>query len=134
MDDLVNHPKHYATHPSGIECIEITEHLSGNLANAFKYLFRCDQKGAKQTDLEKANWYVQRELARLHTLEKSSMYFPYGLGGHLCEKCRKIISHEPDHARAFAMALIVEAAVDPSTHHAVSLLTKAHGHLRNIKL
>ena len=32
--DPVNHPKHYTEHPSGIECIQITEHMGFNLGNA----------------------------------------------------------------------------------------------------
>lgn len=62
--DLVNHPPHYTSHPSGIECIQVTEHMSFNLGNAIKYLWRADEKGSPITDLEKARWYVEREIAR----------------------------------------------------------------------
>ena len=40
MSDTVNHPAHYNTHPSGVECIEITEHFNFNIGNAIKYLWR----------------------------------------------------------------------------------------------
>ena len=40
----VNHPKHYNAHPSGIECIDVGEHMSFNLGNAVKYIWRCDLK------------------------------------------------------------------------------------------
>ena len=43
-EDPVNHPKHYTNHPSGIECIQITEHMGFNLGNALKYIWRCDLK------------------------------------------------------------------------------------------
>ena len=60
-EDLINHPKHYTSHPSGVECIEVAEELSFCLGNAFKYLFRCSEKGARHADLEKALWYIERE-------------------------------------------------------------------------
>ena len=70
MADLVNHPPHYTSHParcqcgSGIECIQITEHMNFCLGNALKYIWRCGLKGDKVEDLEKAIWYLNRELAR----------------------------------------------------------------------
>jgi hypothetical protein len=60
--DAVNHPAHYTSHPSGIECIEITEHMGFNLGNALKYIWRADLKGDVLEDLRKAAWYVQREI------------------------------------------------------------------------
>ncbi|MDT4813065.1 hypothetical protein FQZ97_460360 [compost metagenome] len=61
--DMVNHPPHYKGHPSGIECIEVTERLPFNLGNAFKYVFRHRCKNGRE-DLEKARWYLARELDR----------------------------------------------------------------------
>lgn len=63
-DDAVNHPKHYCAHPSGIECIQITEHMNFCLGNAVKYIFRADEKGKPVEDLKKALWYIQREIER----------------------------------------------------------------------
>jgi len=62
--DSVNHPKHYTAHPSGIECIQITEHMGFNLGNAMKYIWRADEKNNAVEDLRKAVWYVQREIAK----------------------------------------------------------------------
>lgn len=62
--DPVNHPTHYTSHPSGIECIEITRHMGFNLGNAFKYIWRADLKGNSIEDLEKAVWYIQDEIAK----------------------------------------------------------------------
>lgn len=62
--DLVNHPPHYTKHPSGVECIQITEHMGFNLGNAVKYIWRADEKGNALQDLEKAAWYVNRELEK----------------------------------------------------------------------
>ena len=64
VNDPVNHPNHYTSHPSGIECIQITEHMGFNLGNVIKYLWRADMKGALIEDLEKAEWYLQREIQR----------------------------------------------------------------------
>jgi hypothetical protein len=60
--DPVNHPKHYTNHPSGVECIQITEHMGFNLGNAIKYIWRSDLKNDAIEDLKKAVWYVQREI------------------------------------------------------------------------
>ena len=60
--DVVNHPPHYTTHPSGIECIQITEHMGFNLGNAIKYIWRADLKGNSIEDLKKAVWYITREI------------------------------------------------------------------------
>lgn len=64
MSDPIN-PQHYRSSPSGIECIQVTEHLGFCIGNAIKYLWRCGQKGDAIEDLEKARWYVDREIARL---------------------------------------------------------------------
>jgi hypothetical protein len=64
MNDPVNHPKHYTSHPSGIECIQITEHMGFNLGNALKYIWRCDLKNDDIEDLDKAIFYIQREKAK----------------------------------------------------------------------
>lgn len=61
--DPVNHPSHYTSHPSGVECITITEHMSFTLGNAIKYIWRADLKNGTQ-DLEKAIWYLNRELEK----------------------------------------------------------------------
>lgn len=62
--DPVNHPQHYTSHPSGIECIEITRHMNFNLGNAIKYLWRASLKGGVE-DLKKAIWYISDEIKRL---------------------------------------------------------------------
>ena len=70
--DSVNRPKHYTQHPSGVECIQVTEHYNFCVGNAIKYLWRAGLKGdsmdpkQKQIeDLKKAIWYIQREIENL---------------------------------------------------------------------
>ena len=62
--DPVHHPQHYTQHPSGIECIQITEHMGFSLGNAAKYIWRADLKDDAIQDLEKAAWYIAREIER----------------------------------------------------------------------
>jgi len=64
VSDSVNHPSHYNAHPSGVECIDVVEHMGFNLGNAIKYIWRADEKGSALEDLRKAAWYVDRELQR----------------------------------------------------------------------
>ena len=71
--DNVNHPKHYTSDPSGIECIDITRHRNFNIGNAIKYLWRAGLKidadkssiNKQIEDLEKAVWYIVDEIHRL---------------------------------------------------------------------
>ncbi len=62
----VDHPPHYCSHPSGVEVIQITEHMNFCLGNAIKYILRAGLKTPDPTrDLRKSMWYIQRELDRL---------------------------------------------------------------------
>jgi hypothetical protein len=61
-EDPVNHPAHYTAHPSKIECIQITEHMGFCLGNAMKYIWRADLKADAIEDLQKAVWYINREI------------------------------------------------------------------------
>jgi hypothetical protein len=68
QNDPVNHPKHYTEHPSGVECIQITEHMGFNLGNAIKYIWRADLKNGLE-DLKKAEWYIKREINKRQQAE-----------------------------------------------------------------
>jgi hypothetical protein len=64
--DPVNHPPHYNSHPSGVECIAITQHMNFCLGNAIKYIWRAGLKAPNAIeDLRKARWYIDREIERL---------------------------------------------------------------------
>jgi hypothetical protein len=60
--DPVNHPAHYKV--GGIETIDFIEAkgLNYNLGNVVKYVTRADHKGERRENLEKALWYLKREL------------------------------------------------------------------------
>lgn len=65
--DYVNHPPHYTSHPKGIECIDVIEECPyPNLANVMRYTWRVSWGGKwdDTEDLEKAAWYIGREIAR----------------------------------------------------------------------
>jgi hypothetical protein len=67
IPDPIN-PGHYRSHPSGVECIQVTEHLDFLTGNAIKYLWRAPNKAditEQIIDLEKARWYIERRIALL---------------------------------------------------------------------
>ena len=65
-NDPVNSPSHYRSHPSGVECIQIVEHMSFNIGNCIKYLWRAGLKDIAPPlqDLKKAQWYLNREIEK----------------------------------------------------------------------
>lgn len=71
--DNVEHPSHYTSHPSGIECIEITRHYCFSIGNAIKYLWRAglkkdaslSDKQKEIEDLNKAIWYINDRIKQL---------------------------------------------------------------------
>ena len=70
MVDNVNYPPHYRAHASGVECIEITEHMNFCLGNAIKYIWRAGLKKDAVEDLKKAVWYVNREIKRVEKIKE----------------------------------------------------------------
>ena len=70
-DDPVNHPSHYTY--GSIEVMDYIEDKGFNFAlgNAVKYISRAGRKDADKTiqDLEKASWYLNREIKRLRNLQ-----------------------------------------------------------------
>ena len=65
-EDKVNSPSYYRG--NGIEAIDVIEafELRFNLGNAIKYILRADHKANKQEDLEKAKWYLNREIEKIN--------------------------------------------------------------------
>src|SRR5262249_53094874 len=65
--DPVNRPRHYVSHPSGVECITVVRWMNFNLGNAVKYIWRAGLKEASPQieDLKKARWYLDDEIRRL---------------------------------------------------------------------
>lgn len=69
--DNVEKPKHYNSHPSGVECITVVQHMCYNLGNAVKYIWRSDEdlKLDDIEDLEKSIWYIKKEIERRKDLK-----------------------------------------------------------------
>ena len=65
MADMVNHPGHYTWLPGGLEAIDVTEQFNFNRGSALKYIFRAGRKHNEVEDLQKAKWYIDREINRL---------------------------------------------------------------------
>lgn len=67
LTDNVNNPAHYQF-SNGAQVIDITENMNFNLGNVIKYVARAGRKDADKLveDLEKAKFYLERELARLN--------------------------------------------------------------------
>lgn len=70
--EAVDHPTHYNSNPSGVECITVVEHMTFNVGNAVKYCWRAGFKSDApvEQDLKKAIWYLTRELERLSKAPK----------------------------------------------------------------
>ena len=74
--DPVNHPRHYTSHPSGVECIDITRHYCFSIGNAIKYLWRAglkhdadkNDRDKEIEDLQKAAWYINDLIEQLKRL------------------------------------------------------------------
>lgn len=103
--DPITKAAHYNAHPSGVECIEIIEHMTFNTGQIFKYLWRAGLKTtdgrAPETmaleDYQKALYYLDREIARLSRavhVEFFSDVLCYQLGPTI-EKS-KVSAHFPE--------------------------------------
>lgn len=62
--EAVNHPKHYGGEDNPYEAIKVIEawDLGFCLGNTVKYISRCGKKDDELQELEKALWYLQREI------------------------------------------------------------------------
>jgi hypothetical protein len=65
MTEAVDHPAHYGGADNPYEAIKVIEAwgLGFNLGNTVKYIARAEYKGATVQDLEKARWYLDREIS-----------------------------------------------------------------------
>lgn len=85
VEELVNHPRHYCNHPSGVEAIVVCRLLNFNLGNVFKYVFRRNDKEGERS-LKSAMWYLDD-----HRLMGDNKHYKQAF-----EWVAKIAEHEPD--------------------------------------
>lgn len=68
-EEKINHPQHYGGKDNPYETIKVIEawglDKNFNLGNAVKYISRADKKENNVEDLEKARWYLDREISKL---------------------------------------------------------------------
>ena len=89
--EKIDHPKHYNSHPSGIECIDIARHYCFDIGNAIKYLWRAGLKAEEGytdsqkeiEDLNKAIWYIQDRIKQLQTNKKETTPLPKINGNYM---------------------------------------------------
>ncbi len=64
--ELVNHPKHYGGKDNPYEAIKVIEawDLGFCLGNTVKYISRAGKKDDTIQELEKALWYLKREIKK----------------------------------------------------------------------
>jgi hypothetical protein len=111
--DAVNRPQHYTSHPSGIECIEISRHLSGCLAQAFQYVWRCGHKDDPVQCLKKAIYFIDTEL--------SIDLCPYIYFLYVEHKLKKVVNAETSVHKANAYLQIVCAGNERGNYKISSL-------------
>ena len=114
--EYVNHPAHYGKHPSGVEAIELCEVLSFNVGSAFKYVYRRDDKANAIQDLQKARWYIVREIELLKATWRrflpswinSMLLTNPDMGEHHYELADRIrVTEKNTHAKLFYNAVLI---------------------------
>lgn len=113
--DPVERPRHYASHPSGVECIELTRWMTFAVGNAVKYVWRADLKNGRQ-DYEKALWYL-RDAVR-HAV------FPFILGGSsgCSQVLQLVVEAEPDPHRVRFFTSIRAGDLDEAVRAVTAML------------
>lgn len=80
--EMVNHPAHYGGRDDPYEAVKVIEahRFNFNLGSAFKYMARAGRKGPRIVDLQKAHWYISREIETLkgeHEPERVRMHHEF---------------------------------------------------------
>lgn len=94
LEQEVNEPKHYRSHESGIEAIEVTRWLQFDLGNCWKYCMRYRDKGTPKKDLMKAKWYIDDFRKYFIDYNNDSMFI-HKVSEDVIEKMCKITECEP---------------------------------------
>lgn len=94
LEQEVNEPKHYRSHESGIEAIEITRFMQFDLGNCWKYCMRYRDKGTPKKDLKKAVWYINDFVKYFVNPYDNGCTYVHNLTENVIEKMCKVIDAE----------------------------------------
>ena len=94
LEQEVNEPKHYRSHESGIEAIEITRFMQFDLGNCWKYCMRYRDKGTPKKDLKKAIWYIKDFVKYFVNPYDNSCTYIHNVSEDVIEKMCKVIDAE----------------------------------------
>jgi hypothetical protein len=111
MNDMVNHPPHYNSHPSGIEAIEVAELMPYCLGNVWKYVFRAGKKWDDIQDLKKAQWYLARSIEQPEWIYQTRLPSP-SLAIAMSRDVDRVVRAEPDHIKGLCLRNIGLMAVE----------------------
>jgi hypothetical protein len=111
LEEEVNTPKHYRTHESGIEAIEITRHLPGDLSNAWKYGMRYEDKDTPKKDLLKLCWYMNDY--HEHFIDvNNEVSAPFKVPTEILIKMMHVMDTEPNETMQELFRLIISIVVE----------------------
>lgn len=94
LEQEVNEPKHYRSHESGIEAIEITRWLQFDLGNCWKYCMRYRDKGTPKKDIKKAVWYI-KDFKKYFIDYNNDSTFIHKIPEEIIDKMINVIECEP---------------------------------------
>lgn len=140
INDSVNHPKHYTSHPSGVECIEITRHHCFSIGNCIKYLWRAGLKDDSNLsikdkeieDLQKIIWYIDDRINNLPNLTCNETYDDANFE-HPSKINLSIITEHYTNNVATAMNALFRTGLSTTTYtsNELSYLNKAKTEINN---
>ncbi len=123
-EEMVEHPKHYNNHPSGVECIDLVEYLGFNLGNAVKYIWRRNDKGKPSEDLKKAEFYFKRFIDRVHVRNRElAVSWP----PIVYDLARKVIANKSD----ALLSTVLEHVIDEEFRFALTATQAEMDRLEN---
>lgn len=125
--DEVNRPKHYCIHPSGVEPIEIEQHMTFLIGSAFKYCFRARYKGKFIQDIDKAIWCLKKQ-------KKQTQFFACSYSHKINEKILRIASFETITTWTHLFRIIIEINKSPFDKRKIDRAIKALQKIKRLNL
>jgi uncharacterized protein DUF3310 len=122
--DMINHPPHYTSHPSGIEPIEICRWMMFDVGNAVKYMIRSDLKGSPKDDADKARFYLVDALEQTGARIWGSITTNGDLYTEARAKLIAVAEAEPDFTKSMLLHALAEDNVPRALAAARELLAR----------